>query len=203
MKRAACGIDSQMRNGLECETTPREALETTGVNQESSDFTPGVWTLARLSVLVSLRPVRDERDGPRIMNWALLRRTPWLDTRAGFVSRVPRGGRLLDLGSSDGETLNHMAELRPDLQFMSVDIEGMPQRYPKGCEHVRADLETDRLPWEDVSVDAVTCMHLVEHLRGLTNLFAEVARVLKPGGKATTATRTACIATWEMAHSRT
>jgi SAM-dependent methyltransferase len=118
------------------------------------------------------------------MNWALLRHAPWLDTRARFVSRVPRAGRLLDLGSSDGETLNHMAELRPDLQFLSVDLEGVPDRYPKGCEFVQANLETDRLPWPDASIDAITSMHLVEHLRELKHLFTEVARVLKPGGRA-------------------
>ncbi|MCU0788620.1 MAG: class I SAM-dependent methyltransferase [Verrucomicrobia bacterium] len=118
------------------------------------------------------------------MNWACLRFAPWLDTRARFVSRVPRGGQLLDLGSSDGETLNHIAQLRPDLRLRSVDLEGAPGHYPKGCEFARANLETDRLPWPDASVDAVTCMHLVEHLQVLETLFAEVARLLKPGGAA-------------------
>jgi SAM-dependent methyltransferase len=118
------------------------------------------------------------------MNWALLRAAPWLDTRAAFVSRLPHGGRLLDLGSSDGETLNHIAELRPDLQLLSVDLEGAPERYPKGCEFVRANLETDRLPWPDAGVDAITCMHLVEHLHTLAPLMAEVHRLLKPGGRA-------------------
>jgi len=133
---------------------------------------------------IACRAFTLEPDGFFIMNWALLRLTPWLDTRAWFVSRIPRGGRLLDLGSSDGETLNHMAELRPDLRLMSVDLEGAPERSPAGCEFVRANLETDRLPWPDAVVDAVTCMHLVEHLHELKNLFEEVARLLKPGGRA-------------------
>jgi SAM-dependent methyltransferase len=77
-----------------------------------------------------------------------------------------------------------MAELRPDLHFLSVDLEGAPDRYPEGCQFVRANLETDPLPWPDGSVDAVTCMHLVEHLRELKNLFVEVERLLKPGGRA-------------------
>ena len=63
------------------------------------------------------------------MNWRLLRPWPWLDTRAGFVARAPRGGRLLDLGASDGETLRHIAELRPDLPaFVPQWVEWMFSR---------------------------------------------------------------------------
>jgi len=118
------------------------------------------------------------------MNWARLRHTPWLDTRAGFVAATPRGGRLLDLGASDGETLGHLAELRPDLKLFAADLAGQPERYPAGCEFRRANLETDALPWPDGSMDAITCMHLVEHLQSLTVLLREVARLLRPGGRA-------------------
>ncbi len=118
------------------------------------------------------------------MNWAWLRHCPWVDTRARFVAGVPGNGALLDLGSSDGETLRHFHELRPDLRLYAVDLAGQPEAYPPGCEFFRANLETDRLPWTDGSMDAVTCMHLIEHLRGLGILLAEVARLLKPGGRA-------------------
>jgi len=53
------------------------------------------------------------------MNWARLRYFPWLDKRAHFVAATPLGGALLDLGTSNGETLNHMAELRSDLRFFA------------------------------------------------------------------------------------
>jgi SAM-dependent methyltransferase len=117
------------------------------------------------------------------MNWTSLRRMPWLDTRARFVAGVPQGGALLDLGSSDGETLGHMAELRPDLRFHAVDLEGRPENYPKGCQFFRGNLEQDKLPWPDGSIDGITCMHLVEHLTDLKLLFIEVARLLKPRGR--------------------
>lgn len=107
-----------------------------------------------------------------------------MDTRARFVARVPAGGRLLDLGSSDGETLRHMSELRPDLRFHAADLIGCPEAYPAGCEFVRLNLERDAFPWPDASLDAVTCMHLVEHLSELGHLMGEVARVLKPGARA-------------------
>jgi SAM-dependent methyltransferase len=117
------------------------------------------------------------------MNWSHLRKFPWLDTRASFVARTPRGGALLDLGSSDGETLGHIAELRPDLRLFAVDLDGSPERYPAGSQFQRANLETERLRWPDASMDAITCMHLVEHLHEIDWLVKECARLLKPGAK--------------------
>src|SRR5206468_4049090 len=121
--------------------------------------------------------------GNTIMNWLCLRPWPWLDTRARFVARVPRGGRLLDLGSSDGETLGHLAQLRPDLRLAAADKFGQPENYPSGCEFHHVDFEREPLPWPGASFDAVTCMHVVGHLGDLKNLFHEIARVLRPGGR--------------------
>lgn len=118
------------------------------------------------------------------MNWRWLRHCPWMDTRARFVAGLPRGGSLLDLGSSDGETLRHFAELRPDLRFFASDREGRPEKYPAGCQFESSDFEKDRLPWPDRSFDGITCMHLVEHLSDLSNLIREVSRLLKTGGVA-------------------
>jgi len=118
------------------------------------------------------------------MNWKRIRHVPWLDTRAKFVAGTPRGGTLLDLGSSDGETLCHIAELRPDLQLRSADKFGHPENYPPHCEFQRVDFDCDKFPWQDASMDSITCMHVVEHLQQLDNLLAETARMLKPGGRA-------------------
>jgi 2-polyprenyl-3-methyl-5-hydroxy-6-metoxy-1,4-benzoquinol methylase len=117
------------------------------------------------------------------MNWSNWRAIPWIDTRARFVAATPKKGSLLDLGSSDGATLCHMSELRPDLQFASVDIAGRPVRTPMSTSFARADLESDKLPWPTGSFDSITCMHVVEHLRTTTNLWSEIARLLKPGGR--------------------
>ncbi len=118
------------------------------------------------------------------MNWSRWRSTPWIDTRAAFVSATPEGGRLLDLGTSNGETLWHMWELRPDLHFFAVDIADRPTRTPPSTTFARVDLEREPLPWPDGFFDSITCMHLIEHLKTTTNLWREMARVLKPGGRA-------------------
>ncbi len=117
------------------------------------------------------------------MNWSYLRLAPWLDTRARFIAGIPTGGALLDLGSSDGETLRHIAELRPDLRLFAADVAGQPETYPSGCQFHRADFHRDKLPLQDRSVEAITCMHLVEHLNDLTLLMQEAVRLLKPGGR--------------------
>lgn len=117
------------------------------------------------------------------MNWLCLRPFPWLDTRARFVAKTPRAGTLLDLGASDGETLGHIAQLRPDLRLLAADKFGQPEKYPAGCQFRRADFERNPLPWADATMDAITCMHLVEHLSDLSLLLREMARVLKPGAR--------------------
>jgi SAM-dependent methyltransferase len=116
------------------------------------------------------------------MNWKYIRSAPWLDTRARFISGAPRGACLLDLGSSDGETLCHIRELRPDLKLLSTDIEGTPQNYPPHTDFARLDLQTESLPWSNQSVDIITCMHLVEHMNVHDHLLTECFRVLRPGG---------------------
>jgi SAM-dependent methyltransferase len=117
------------------------------------------------------------------MNWSRWRSVPWIDTRAAFVAATPKGGRLLDLGTSNGETLCHMWELRPDLHFYAVDIASRPLRTPPSTTFAQLDLESGSLPWPDDFFDSVTCMHLIEHLKTATNLWRETARVLKPGGR--------------------
>jgi SAM-dependent methyltransferase len=118
------------------------------------------------------------------MNWKYLRLAPWLDTRIRFVQATPANGSLLDIGSSNGETLSHMAELRPDLRFFAADLAGHPEKYPSGCQFHRGDIQTQKLPWPDASIDTVTCIHLVEHLQDLKPMMQEVARLLRPGGRA-------------------
>lgn len=89
----------------------------------------------------------------------------------------------MDIGSADGETLRHFAELRPDVKLFATDLAGSPEKYPPGCGFHRGDIQKDRLPWASGGMDRITCLHLVEHLSSLDFLFEEAARLLKPGGR--------------------
>lgn len=46
---------------------------------------------------------------------------------------------------------------------------------------VAMDLETDKFPFEDNSIDYAVANHVIEHITNLTHLMNEVHRVLKPG----------------------
>lgn len=70
--------------------------------------------------------------------------------------------------------------------YLSVDI------FPfDGKVDVVTDLRFGPWPWEDNSVDEVHCSHFLEHLTNFGDkwervlFFNELARILKPGGKAT------------------
>lgn len=52
-----------------------------------------------------------------------------------------------------------------------------------GFRAVQCDVERESLALEDDEVDAVLCLHLIEHLQSPDNLLQEVRRVLRPGGK--------------------
>lgn len=117
------------------------------------------------------------------MNWKYVRLFPWLDTRARYVARAPRGGSLLDVATSNGETLGHMVELRPDLQYHAVDLAPPdPGALPPGTVFETCDVLRQPLPVDDNTLDMVTVMHLIEHLPDTKHLFGELARVIKPGG---------------------
>lgn len=118
------------------------------------------------------------------MHWGLIRHFPWIDTRARFVASLPPKGWLLDIGSSDGETLAHFRELRPDLQLYATDLAGSPDRYPDDCQFFQGDIQEIKLPWPPGRFSGVTCLQLMEHLQTYENVFSEVSRLLKPGGRA-------------------
>jgi len=80
--------------------------------------------------------------------------------------------------------LKIISGIRPDLSFYGVDIAEL-----EGCEILlagfsRADLNRDRIGFEDGFFDAIRVCHLLEHLTGFSLLRQEIPRLLKTGGLA-------------------
>ena len=94
---------------------------------------------------------------------------------------IPPRSRILDLMSSWHSHLP--ATLRPDhVVGLGMNAAELAQN-PVLNERVVHDLNTDpRLPFDDVSFDAVTCTVSVEYLTQPFAVFRELARVLTPGG---------------------
>ena len=110
-----------------------------------------------------------------------------IDSRGqALINRIYRrfiepGARVLDLMSS---WVSHLQDIP---QSVSVDGLGMNReeltQNPRLASHRVADLNLDpRLPFDDNAYDAVVCSLSVEYLTQPFRVFAEVARVLRPGG---------------------
>jgi demethylmenaquinone methyltransferase/2-methoxy-6-polyprenyl-1,4-benzoquinol methylase len=93
---------------------------------------------------------------------------------------LPAASRVLDLASGTGDLCADLAIAghRP----VSVDFSlGMLRADRSGAPRVQADIL--RLPMPDASVDGVTCGFALRNLVDLGAFFAELGRVVRPGGR--------------------
>lgn len=95
--------------------------------------------------------------------------------RVALGDRVGRAGRILDVGSADGPSVGWLAEHGP---VVSLDVDPRGLRPPRGvCGSVL------RLPFPDEVFGVVTAFDVVEHCEPEDVAVAELARVLRPGGR--------------------
>ena len=93
---------------------------------------------------------------------------------------LPPGSRVLDLASGTGDLCVDLR--RADLHPLSFDLSfGMLHADRSGAPRTQADIL--RLPIGDASVDGVTCGFALRNLLELPAFFAELARVVRPGGR--------------------
>ncbi|MBK9181257.1 MAG: ubiquinone/menaquinone biosynthesis methyltransferase [Acidimicrobiales bacterium] len=90
------------------------------------------------------------------------------------------GSRVVDLASGTGDFCVELA--RSGLRPVSVDLSaGMLGADRSGAPRVQADIL--RLPLPDGSVDGATCGFALRNLVALGPFFAELHRVVRPGGR--------------------
>lgn len=92
-------------------------------------------------------------------------------------------GRLLDIGCGRGEYLHAFSAL--GYRTTGVDISPAAAALAgPGMHVVRADLETEPLPFPEGSFDCVFSKSVVEHLRSPVTMLAKARAALAPGGTA-------------------
>ena len=113
----------------------------------------------------------------RIMTFRLDVR--WRRTAVKRLNLAP-GSTVIDLASGTGDLCIDLE--RAGYRPLSFDLSlGMLQADRSGAPRVQADIA--RLPLEDASVDGATCGFALRNLESLDPFFAELARVVRPGGR--------------------
>jgi len=95
------------------------------------------------------------------------------------LARLPRGGRLLDIGCATGI---FVAQAMTDWRAVGTDVSLAACRVARqrGLDVVVSDAA--RLPLASGSHDVVTLWDTLEHLPDPLAVLGEVARILRPGG---------------------
>lgn len=99
-----------------------------------------------------------------------------------FAKGLPRGAQVLDLATGNGIVMGWMIGARRDLKPIGIDLAGSVPPPPKGCRS-RGGVAMEALPFAERSKDAVASQFGVEY-GDLPKVLGEIARVLKPGGRA-------------------
>jgi hypothetical protein len=98
-----------------------------------------------------------------------------------YLRSIPPGARILDLMSSWVSHLDGIAD-SATVSGLGMNAAELAEN-PRLADYVVQDLNREpRLPYADRSFDVVVCSVSVEYLVAPFDVFAEVARVLKPGG---------------------
>lgn len=113
----------------------------------------------------------------------------WFVGRAMLVTALVeqecerRGGRverLVDVGSGTGRILERLSRLAE--AAVGVEVEGSAVSLARARGLDVRSAPADALPFEDGSVDLVTCFDVLEHLDDDVAAVREVHRILRPGG---------------------
>ncbi len=96
---------------------------------------------------------------------------------------VPVGGATLEIGSADGMTAYALARAGRRATAIDIDIMRTDPRVEAAGVRVRA-MDATRLDFQNASFDLVYSFNVFEHLNDPAATFAEIVRVLRPGGVA-------------------
>ena len=90
------------------------------------------------------------------------------------------GSSLLELGPARGDFLVEF--LKENFKISAVDISDYVKELCPNIDFKNANLESEKIPFDDNSFDIVYTKSFVEHFYHPEKIFKEIFRVLKPGG---------------------
>lgn len=140
-----------------------------------------------IAELTDINPIRGEYAKlARVYNarWRHYLRTSTDQTLAALDPKDSE--HIVDLGCGTGFLLHQVAENNPSLQLVGLDISRQMLRQAQHAiaGHVTLiEADARRLPFRDAVFDAAVVASVLQYLPGANLLFAEVARVLRPGGR--------------------
>jgi ubiquinone/menaquinone biosynthesis C-methylase UbiE len=114
-----------------------------------------------------------------------------VDLHERLLREVPEGARLLDVGSGGGQHAVQVAQERPDVHVVGIDVSSTMVRRSRALAR-RANVEGRvtfelgdgmDLTFDDASFDAVYCAGPLKQVSDKVRLLRECHRVLRPGGR--------------------
>ncbi|MEV6791473.1 methyltransferase domain-containing protein [Streptomyces sp. NPDC051320] len=99
---------------------------------------------------------------------------------------MPERGVLLELGAGPGAVTRRLRAALPELSVVALDVDEQLLAHGTAEGAAKTVGDAGRLPLRDGSVDAVLLRYVLQHLPDPKPALAEVARVLRPGGRVIT-----------------
>lgn len=124
-------------------------------------------------------------QGPQLSKDDYLKKLPHYKIKhiVQFISSLPQGAVLLDMGCGSGKAIRLINSLRPDVKIIATDITNMATFLPEGTEFYQVSADDLDTVIAENSLDAVISEHVIEHMVYPNKMFENTFKLLKPGGK--------------------
>jgi methionine biosynthesis protein MetW len=103
--------------------------------------------------------------------------------RTGSALRfIGNGKKFLDIGCGEGTLCNAVRDRFAETHGIDIAEDAVARARTKGVIAVRANLNSDPIPYPDGTFDTVATLDVIEHVFDPVRFVHEVRRVLRPGG---------------------
>ena len=104
---------------------------------------------------------------------------------SSFLAEAKPFNKVLDLGAGQGDDLLLAKTIVPEAELYAIEVyaEYAARLSEKGISVHSLNIERDKLPFPDGSLDVVMANQVLEHVKELFWIFHEMSRVLPVGGK--------------------